>query len=417
MRASVYPGKHRPRAGFTLIELLVVIAIIAILVSLLMPAVQSAREAARRTQCKNNMRQLGLAALNFESAQRQMPTSGEGSDYTTTAINGSTQTLPFTTFAMYSFHTAILPYAEENTLSLQYDYTHVYNDGNAPINQQVARTLIPWFLCPSNSIYQPDPYGYGTTDYMVQNYTDIDPILGVRNKLSRLDGGLVVNGQPIAKISDGTSHTIMMGECAGEMYETLQGNGQYGSESLYADPVYNTAKGIIWNQNATAPASVLYSSLQPGAILGTGDVATPSGNRGLPRWAEPDNSNGVSGQANAYNGTAGTFIPKLINGNGYPMGGPGGYGSTVGEPYQLVNPSSAATGTYTVAPPAGNPCGWYWNNCGPNSEFFSWHNAGMNTLMCDGSVHFLSELIDPITLRYLCTRNEAIPTEGGIFLQ
>jgi prepilin-type N-terminal cleavage/methylation domain-containing protein/prepilin-type processing-associated H-X9-DG protein len=416
-RASIHQGRPRSAAGFTLIELLVVIAIIAVLVSLLMPAVQSAREAARRTQCKNNMRQLGIAALNFESAQRQMPPSGEGTDYTTTVIGTSPKTPPYTTFALYSFYTAILPYAEETTLSLQYDYTHVYNDGNAPINQQVASTLIPWFLCPSNAIYNPDPYGYGTTDYMVINYTDIDPNLGVRNKLTRMDGGLVVNGQPISKISDGTSHTIMIGEDAGRMYETLQGNGQYGSESLYADPVYNAAAGYVWNNSVNPGVSVLYSSLQPGAVLPTGDPGTPSGNRGLPRWAEPDNANGVSGQANAYNGSIGTFIPKLINGNGYPQGGPGGYGSTVAEPYQLVNTSSAATGSYTVAPPAGNPCGWYWNNCGPNDELFSWHNAGTNVLMCDGSVHFLSEQIDPITLRYLATRNEGIPTEGGVFLQ
>jgi|HubBroStandDraft_6_1064221.scaffolds.fasta_scaffold17969_3 prepilin-type N-terminal cleavage/methylation domain-containing protein/prepilin-type processing-associated H-X9-DG protein len=420
---SGYRGKPRSREAFTLIELLVVIAIIAILVSLLMPAVQAAREAARRTQCKNNMRQLGIAALNFESAQRQMPPSGEGTDYTTTQDPGKTAATgpPFTTFALYSFYTAILPYAEETTLSLQYDYTHVYNDGNAPQNQIVSGTVIPWFLCPSNSIYNADPYGYGTTDYMVINYTDIDPVLGVRNKLTRMDGGLVVNGQPISKISDGTSHTIMIGEDVGRMFETLQAAGMYGSESLYPDPVYNTALGYVWN--TATNSSVLYSTLQPGAKAGitpngtNPDPGTPSGNRGLPRWAEPDNANGVSGQANSYNGTVGTFIPKLINGNGYPAGGPGGYGSAIAEPYQLVNTSAAATGVYTAAPPTGNPCGWYWNNCGPNDELFSFHNAGCNVLMCDGSVHFLSELIDPITLRYLCTRNESIPTEGGIYLQ
>src|ERR1700685_3000712 len=189
--SSPHRGVPRAKAGFTLIELLVVIAIIAILVGLLMPAVQSAREAARRTQCKNNMRQLGGAALNFGRAQRLMPTSGEGTDYTTPTNPSTGATPPFTTFNLYSFYTAILPYAEEITLAVQYDYTHVYNDATSPQNQTVAKTLIPWFLCPSNALYAADPNQYGTTDYMVVNYTDVDPVLGVRNKTTRMDGGLV----------------------------------------------------------------------------------------------------------------------------------------------------------------------------------------------------------------------------------
>ena len=223
------------------------------MIGLLLPAVQSAREAARRTQCRNNMRQLGLAALNFESAQRNMPTSGEGTDYTTGTNPGNGCLSPFTTFALYSFYTAILPYAEELTLSVTTDQTHVYNDASnctSKQNQVNAKTLIPWFLCPSNSLYQPDPAGYGTTDYMVVNYTDIDPVLGVRNKETRADGGLVVAGGPISLISDGTSHTIMIGEDTGRVFETLK----YGTESKYADPIYGPAagkKGFFWNGKKT----------------------------------------------------------------------------------------------------------------------------------------------------------------------
>jgi prepilin-type N-terminal cleavage/methylation domain-containing protein/prepilin-type processing-associated H-X9-DG protein len=402
---------RRSRRGFTIIELLVVIAIIAVLISLLLPAVQSAREAARRTQCKNNLHQHGLAIFNFESATRNMPTSGEGGDYSTPMNPSSGAAPPFTTFALYSMQTAIAPYAEEQVLTVQYNYNYVYNDARAPQNQTAAKTIIPWMLCPSNSLYAPDPDGYGTTDYMVTNYTDIDPATGVRNKLTRMNGALSVDGAPMSRISDGTSHTILMGEDTGRQFETLQ----YGSESAYNDPVFGAGgtsaqQGFYWNGTAT----VLYT----GGVLPAGDTPTPSGRRALPRWAEGDNSNGVSGQASATTGaTAGVYIPPVINGDASPKGGPGGYGSAVGKPYQLVNPSSTATGNYTAAAIPGNPCGWFWQNCGPNDEFYSFHPGGINVLMADGGVHYLSELIDPITMRYLVTRDESIPTEGGTFLQ
>jgi prepilin-type N-terminal cleavage/methylation domain-containing protein/prepilin-type processing-associated H-X9-DG protein len=422
MRSAFNVRRHASaRRGFTLIELLVVVAIIAILIGLLLPAVQSAREAARRTQCRNNLRQLGLAALNFESAQRLMPTSGEGTDYTTQGFDCKKP--PFTTFNLYSFYTAILPYAEESVLSVTMDQTHVYNDAGtcaSKQNQVNAKTLIPWFLCPSNSLYEPDPVGYGTTDYMVVNYTDIDPVTGVRNNNSRMDGGLIVSGGPISLISDGTTHTIMIGEDTGRQFETLK----YGSLSKYADPIYGpgsaAGKGFVWNGTATVFYCCYVKTLKPPTTpaLPCGCVPTPSGRRALPRWAEPDNANGVSGQANAYNnGTTNVFIPHPVNGNFTPLGGPGGYGSTIATPYQIVNPTSTTCAAYCTPAPTGNPCGWYWNNCGPNDEFFSFHPGGINVLLCDGGAHFLSDQIDPITLRYLCTRNEAIPTEGGGFLQ
>ena len=94
------------RRGFTLVELLVVIAIIGVLVGMLLPAVQSAREAARRMSCQNNLRQFGLAMLNYESGRRHFPPTG-------TRTSGT---------AGWSLHARILPYAEEQTIASQLDF-------------------------------------------------------------------------------------------------------------------------------------------------------------------------------------------------------------------------------------------------------------------------------------------------------
>src|SRR6059058_1266895 len=99
------PAPHR--RAFTLVELLVVIAIIGVLVALLLPAVQMAREAARRSQCTNNIRQIGLAIHNYESTFARLPTAGQGTDFTTSPAS--------TTFDTQSMFTVILPFMEQGS--------------------------------------------------------------------------------------------------------------------------------------------------------------------------------------------------------------------------------------------------------------------------------------------------------------
>ena len=134
---GVVAGGKAVRAGFTLIELLVVIAIIAILVALLLPAVQQAREAARRTQCKNNLKQIGLAFHNFEGSYGFLPTSLRPPSN----VSGSVEQ------SRVSVLTELLPYIEQDNIYRSYNKSINWNQGtNIPLSQ----TKIPGFQCPSD---------------------------------------------------------------------------------------------------------------------------------------------------------------------------------------------------------------------------------------------------------------------------
>jgi prepilin-type N-terminal cleavage/methylation domain-containing protein len=112
--------------GFTLIELLVVIAIIGILIALLLPAIQSAREAARRSQCSNNLKQMGIALHNFHDAYKKFPTGGEGTDFKA----NPPQTI-FDTKDLHSVFTYILPFVEQKDIFDQININKTYRDTTA----------------------------------------------------------------------------------------------------------------------------------------------------------------------------------------------------------------------------------------------------------------------------------------------
>ncbi len=131
------------RAGFTLVELLVVITIIGILIALLLPAVQAAREAARQSQCANNMKQFGLASLHFEQANGYFPTSAWSS--TNPPIRG--------------YWTYLLPYLEQANVADMYDTTANWYDAK---NAAAIRIELPCFRCPSTDV-EPRTSS-GTTD-------------------------------------------------------------------------------------------------------------------------------------------------------------------------------------------------------------------------------------------------------------
>ncbi len=180
----------RVRRGFTLIELLVVIAIIAVLIALLLPAVQQVREAARRTQCRNHLKQIGLAVQNYHDAFNAMPPQA-------TYVIGST-------FSGYSVHARLLPYIEQGNL-----YAGVnYNVGYAA-QPEICRTRVSLYLCPSDPNDRPRMDG-GVEFYPTNYGFSIGTWLGLDRATGRGgDGAFGYNtGYSFAAITDGLSNTV-----------------------------------------------------------------------------------------------------------------------------------------------------------------------------------------------------------------
>jgi prepilin-type N-terminal cleavage/methylation domain-containing protein len=212
VRAASRAAHRRPRLGrptanaFTLVELLVVIAIIGVLVALLLPAVQAAREAARRTQCKNNLKNIGLALHNYESARRVFP-PGYTSQATTLNAPG--------TGPGWGWGAYILPYLEES--SIQIDFNRNITD---PLYDQTRVLTLPVWRCPSDAVELPVFSVQGSssstlTQVAFANYVGVAGTFEVSVYPDEGTGLLFRNRQiAIKQITDGLSHTIMVSERA-----------------------------------------------------------------------------------------------------------------------------------------------------------------------------------------------------------
>ena len=200
--------KSRRSPGFTLVELLVVIAIIGILIALLLPAVQAAREAARRMQCTNNLKQMGLGVLNYELTNKKFPTGAD-------------------TGARWSWSALILPFMEQTQSLALCDFTKGYYD---PANGKATKTFINVYHCPSAPEHQlisccinirGNGSGYtDEEDTAESNYSAIATHHPYKNArcvnppACEPDSGVMHMGQAhaIRDVSDGLSHTILVSE-------------------------------------------------------------------------------------------------------------------------------------------------------------------------------------------------------------
>ncbi len=212
----------RKRRGFTLIELLVVIAIIAILVSLLLPAVQQARAAARRTQCKNNLRQIGLALHNYHDVSGRFPAGHLETGTNGPAYSPQIGWLPY-----------LLPYIEQANVYQLIDFTLIGPSNaspnpngsatNNPAFYAAGGTSISAFICPSDPVGRIDPV-WAPTNYLGNQ----GPDCSCRGKSC---SGIFGHDtwMRIADITDGTSNTIAIGETLkGDLdVNTLQDNYFY----------------------------------------------------------------------------------------------------------------------------------------------------------------------------------------------
>ncbi len=203
------------RRGFTLVELLVVIAIIGILVALLLPAIQAAREAARRLQCQNNVKNLALAVLNYENAQGALP---QGADVRRTVFGRGGQQTPFVELRsgqMMSWIVQILPQIEQQALFDQFDMD--FDVLNQPL---VANVALPHeaqpdvLLCPSDTaaglFYRSTQFtndrSFAKGNYAAYASPEHLDSMGIYK------GALIDQLQDLRAISDGTTNTLMMAE-------------------------------------------------------------------------------------------------------------------------------------------------------------------------------------------------------------
>ena len=259
---------HRSRPALTLIELLVVIAIIAILIGLLVPAVQKVREAANRMACANNLKQIGLALHGFENTRGKFPPG---------AVIGPFAEAGVTTSAQHGVFPFLLPHLEQQPVWNQYHLAVSFNDW---ANQQAVTTQLRILQCPSaepdrlaTEVDHPNSWSGGRksacSDYHGIAWMDqalAKPPLSLIDPVGNYEGILTQNRMVrVAEITDGLAYTILVAEVAGRPMRWQAGRLVPG---IYSDGASWAALGLLHGRGSTRDGA---SPLGPCAINCTND--------------------------------------------------------------------------------------------------------------------------------------------------
>jgi prepilin-type N-terminal cleavage/methylation domain-containing protein/prepilin-type processing-associated H-X9-DG protein len=343
------------RTAFTLIELLVVIAIIAILIGLLLPAVQKVREAAARAKCANNLKQLGLACHNYENVRGAFPLGQE-------LFAGSTTTRS-------TFFIELLPYVEQKALADQWNFTNPGSNVSTTAANSRAATMIPTFICPSD-VFTENPFNL--------------PATGATFSPSQS-----ASGNPFAGFYSGTSYA-----------------GNYGTGSYYTSfstfPIH--PNGMLF---MTGPGAELH---MPGGSL----FVTCDNHQNLAPVRFAAITDGTSntlliGEKNHLDPAFDTWTGQNSGLKMYQVsvwawgGGRKGAAMLFGSSAVPIN-----TTIRTLQP--GNPNSPNIQN--QDRRFNAWgsnHPGGANFVLADGSVRFLRDSIPVTTLSLLAQRDDGQP--------